>query len=137
MHGLSIFSKEPPKTSCALLPGKLKLECLYTKTWNYARIMEMQKLKKFWHSLGPGLIVGAADDDPAGIVIYALAGAKFGLSVLWTVLGTLPFMIIIQRMCGRIGLVSGRGLAGNIRKHYPGWILFGIAIMISVNVYGY
>ncbi|OGN34805.1 MAG: hypothetical protein A3I39_00250 [Candidatus Yanofskybacteria bacterium RIFCSPLOWO2_02_FULL_47_9b] len=93
----------------------------------------MRKLKKFWHSLGPGLIVGAADDDPAGIVIYALAGAKFGLSVLWTVLGTLPFMIIIQRMCGRIGLVSGRGLAGNIRKHYPGWILFGIAIMISVS----
>src|SRR3989344_5599569 len=66
----------------------------------------MRNLKKFWRSLGPGIIVGAADDDPAGIAIYALAGAKFGLTVLWTVLGTLPFMIIIQRMCGRIGLVS-------------------------------
>ncbi len=90
------------------------------------------KLKKFWHTLGPGLVVGAADDDPAGIAIYALAGAKFGLSVLWTVLATLPFMIIIQRMCGRIGLISGKGLAGNMRKHYPSWVLLVITVLISI-----
>lgn len=92
----------------------------------------MGKLKSFWRSLGPGLVVGAADDDPAGITIYALAGAKFGLSVLWTVLGTLPFMIIIQRMAGRIGLISGRGLAGNMKKHYPLWMLLFITLLISV-----
>ena len=82
--------------------------------------------------MGPGLVVGAADDDPAGIAIYALAGAKFGLSVLWTVLGTLPFMIIIQRMAGRIGLVSGKGLAGNMKKYYPQWMLIFITLLISV-----
>lgn len=89
-------------------------------------------LKSFWKSLGPGLVVGAADDDPAGIAIYAIAGAKFGLSVLWTVLATLPFMIIIQRMAGRIGLVSGKGLAGNMKKHYPHWMLLFITLLISV-----
>ncbi|MEK9157930.1 MAG: Nramp family divalent metal transporter [Patescibacteria group bacterium] len=92
----------------------------------------MRRLKSFWKSLGPGLVVGAADDDPAGIAIYALAGAKFGLSVLWTVFATLPFMIIIQRMAGRIGLVSGRGLAGNMKKHYPSWMLIFITILISI-----
>ena len=92
----------------------------------------MGKLKSFWRSLGPGLVVGAADDDPAGITIYALAGAKFGLSVLWTVLATLPFMIIIQRMAGRIGLISGKGLAGNMKKHYPLWMLIFITLLISV-----
>lgn len=83
--------------------------------------------------MGPGLVVGAADDDPAGITIYALAGAKFGLSVLWTVLATLPFMVIIQRMAGRIGLISGKGLAGNMKKHYPLWMLLFITILISAS----
>ena len=92
----------------------------------------MGRLKSFWKSLGPGLVVGAADDDPAGIAIYAIAGAKFGLSVLWTVFATLPFMIIIQRMAGRIGLVSGRGLAGNMKRHYPSWMLLFITLLISV-----
>src|SRR3990167_10962676 len=90
----------------------------------------MDKLKSFWRSLGPGLVVGAADDDPAGIAIYAIAGAKFGLSVLCTVLATLPFMIIIQRMAGRIGLVSGKGLAGNMKRFYPKWIIISVALII-------
>lgn len=90
------------------------------------------KIRKFWKSLGPGLIVGAADDDPAGITIYALAGAKFGLAVLWTVLGTLPFMVIIQNMAGRIGLISGKGLAANMKKHYPLWMLVVITTLIAV-----
>ncbi len=89
-------------------------------------------LVSFWRSLGPGLVVGAADDDPSGIAIYAIAGAKFGLAVLWTVLATLPFMIIIQRMSGRIGLVSGKGLAGNMKRHYPMPMLFFITILISL-----
>lgn len=92
----------------------------------------MGKLRKFWRGLGPGLVVGAADDDVSGITIYALAGAKFGLAMLWTVLATLPFMIVIQRMCGRIGLISGKGLAANMKKHYPKWILFVVTIAILI-----
>ncbi len=90
----------------------------------------MNKLKKFWSSLGPGLITGAADDDPSGIAVYAIAGAKFGLAALWTAIFTLPFMIVIQRMAGRIGLISGKGLAGNIKKYYPAWLLLIITFLI-------
>ena len=90
------------------------------------------KLKEFWESLGPGLVTGAADDDPSGIVTYSVAGAKFGLATLWTALFTIPFMVIIQRMAGRIGLISGKGLAGNMKKHYPKWILVSIALLIVV-----
>lgn len=90
----------------------------------------LKKLRNFWRQLGPGLITGAADDDPSGIVTYAVAGAKFGLAALWTALATLPFMIITQRMAGRIGLISGRGLAGNMKRHYPKWILIVIATFI-------
>ncbi|MEK7154075.1 MAG: Nramp family divalent metal transporter [Patescibacteria group bacterium] len=93
-----------------------------------ARVLE--KIKTFWRQLGPGLITGAADDDPSGIVTYAVAGAKLGLAALWTALATLPFMIITQRMAGRIGLISGRGLAGNMKKYYPKWILIIIATLI-------
>ncbi len=88
------------------------------------------KLKNFWRQLGPGLITGAADDDPSGIVTYAVAGARLGLAALWTALFTLPFIIITQRMAGRIGLISGRGLAGNMKKYYPKWILLIVAILI-------
>lgn len=94
----------------------------------------LQKLKSFWKSLGPGLITGASDDDPSSIVVYAVTGAKFGLGALWTALFTVPFMIVIQRMAGRIGLVTGKGLAGNMKKHYPAWILISITILIvSIN----
>ncbi|HZZ99629.1 MAG TPA: Nramp family divalent metal transporter [Candidatus Paceibacterota bacterium] len=92
----------------------------------------MGKFKNFWKSLGPGFITGAADDDPAGIAIYSIAGAKFGLSMLWTVIAALPFLVVIQRMCGRIGLISGRGLAGNMKKHYPAWILFIVALSVLI-----
>lgn len=90
----------------------------------------MASLKSFWKSLGPGLITGAADDDPSGIATYSIAGAKFGLATLWTVIVMLPFMVVIQRMSGRIGLVSGRGLAGNMKKHYPKWILLIVTLII-------
>src|SRR3989344_6164082 len=92
----------------------------------------MGRLKNFWRRLGPGLITGAADDDPSGIVTYSIAGAKFGLATLWMVLVTLPFMVIIQRMAGRIGLVSGKGLAGNMKKHYPKAFLVVIALIVVI-----
>jgi NRAMP (natural resistance-associated macrophage protein)-like metal ion transporter len=76
--------------------------------------------------LGPGLITGAADDDPSGIATYSQAGAQFGFNLLWTVLFTYPLMVGIQVVSARIGRVSGHGLATNIRRHYPAWLLYGI-----------
>lgn len=91
-----------------------------------------KKLKKLWKSLGPGLITGASDDEPSGIATYSIAGAKFGLLSLWMVLFTLPLMIAIQEMSAKIGRVSNKGLAGNMKKHYPKWLLLSIASLIVV-----
>ena len=76
--------------------------------------------------IGPGLITGAADDDPSGIATYSQAGAQFGFSMLWTIWFTYPLMAAIQIICARIGRVSGRGLATHMRRHYPAWLLYSI-----------
>src|SRR3954469_10783659 len=84
--------------------------------------------------LGPGLITGAADDDPSGIATYSQAGAQYGFGLLWSVLLTTPLMIGIQIVSARIGRVSGHGLAANIRDHYPPWLLHGIvALLVTAN----
>ena len=84
--------------------------------------------------MGPGLITGASDDEPSGIATYTIAAAKYGLASLWMALFTLPLMITIQEMSARIGRVSNLGLAGNMKKHYPRWLLFSIAFLIvTVN----
>lgn len=85
-------------------------------------LRDYQWLKK----LGPGLITGAADDDPSGIATYSQAGAQFGFNMLWTVVFSYPLMAGIQMISARIGRVSGRGLAANIRLHYPHWLLYAI-----------
>lgn len=82
--------------------------------------------------LGPGLITGAADDDPSGIATYSQAGAQFGFNMLWTVLFTYPLMVGIQVVSARIGRVSGQGLATNIRLHYPAWLLYSIVGLLLV-----
>jgi len=78
---------------------------------------------RFLRVLGPGLITGASDDDPSGIATYSQAGAQFGFSITWTMLFSYPLMSVIQEISGRIGRTTGIGLAGNIRKHYPNWLL--------------
>ncbi|OGH17774.1 MAG: iron transporter [Candidatus Levybacteria bacterium RIFCSPHIGHO2_01_FULL_40_15b] len=88
-----------------------------------------KKLKKLLSVLGPGFITGASDDDPSGIATYAQTGAQFGYQQLWTAPFSFPFMTVIQEMCGRIGLVTGRGLAGVIKKHYSRPILY-IAVLV-------
>ena len=70
-------------------------------------------------TLGPGLITGAADDDPSGISTYSVTGASFGYMPLWTALFSFPLMAAVQLMCARLGLVTGRGLAGVVRRNYP------------------
>ncbi len=82
--------------------------------------------------LGPGLITGAADDDPSGIATYSQAGAQFGFNTLWTVLLTYPLMVGIQIVSARIGRVSGHGLATNIRRHYPAWLLYGVVGLLLI-----
>jgi NRAMP (natural resistance-associated macrophage protein)-like metal ion transporter len=89
----------------------------------------------WWSSLGPGLITGAADDDPSGIATYAQAGAQFGFSLSWTLLITYPMMVVIQEISARVGRTTGRGIAGNLRRHYPAWLLHGIVVLLcAANV---
>ena len=74
--------------------------------------------EEYWDTLGPGLTTGAADDDPSGIATYSQTGARWGFSLLWLAAFTFPLMAVVQEMCARIGLVTGRGLAGNIKRNY-------------------
>lgn len=88
-----------------------------------------------WRLLGPGLITGAADDDPSGIATYAQAGAQFAFGLGWTLIACYPLMVAIQAICARIGRTTGVGIAGNLRRHYPAWILQVIvALLFCANV---
>ncbi|HET9010793.1 MAG TPA: Nramp family divalent metal transporter [Gemmatimonadaceae bacterium] len=89
-------------------------------------------VRGFWKSLGPGIISGAADDDPSGIATYSIAGAQYGTSLLWTALFTWPMMMAVQSMCARIGMVTGRGLAGALRHKLPRTTLFVAAVVLFV-----
>lgn len=93
---------------------------------------QVKKARSFWKGLGPGLITGAADDDPSGIATYSQTGAGYGFQFLWLALFTFPFMAIVQEMCARIGLMTGRGLAGNIRINYPKWVLYTCALSLFI-----
>jgi Mn2+/Fe2+ NRAMP family transporter len=84
--------------------------------------------------LGPGLITGAADDDPSGIATYSQVGAQFGFGLAWTMLFSLPFMIVIQEISGRIGCATGHGLADNLRRHYSSWIVRLIVSLLLIGV---
>ena len=91
-------------------------------------------LKKLSKILGPGFITGASDDDPSGIATYSQTGAQFGYGQLWTALFSIPFMTVIQEMCGRIGMVTGKGLAGVIKSNYSRAILyFTVTILLVAN----
>lgn len=92
------------------------------------KIKSEKNKSTIWKSLGPGLITGASDDDPSGIATYSQAGAAYGYSLLWTSLFTYPMMATLQEMCARIGLVSGKGLAGVVREFYPRWVNYVVII---------
>src|SRR6202047_3110493 len=83
----------------------------------------LSRLPIYLKALGPGIVTGAADDDPSGIATYSQIGAQFGFAMLWTMLFSYPLMAAIQEISGRIGRTTGRGVAGNIRRHYPTWLL--------------
>lgn len=86
--------------------------------------------KKLLHLMGPGLITGASDNDPSGVATYSQAGAQFGFGLLWTMVFIYPFMAGIQEISARIGRVTGHGIAGNLRRYYPKWLTYTIAVLI-------
>ncbi len=94
----------------------------------------MRRLRRFVAQLGPGLVTGAADDDPSGVVTYSIAGARYGTALLWTTLLTWPLMTAVQLMCSRVGMVTGRGLVGALRQRVPpGVILLGALGLLVAN----
>jgi NRAMP (natural resistance-associated macrophage protein)-like metal ion transporter len=95
-------------------------------------ISQIKKARGYWNNLGPGLITGAADDDPAGIATYSQTGAQYGFQFLWLSPLTFPLMATVQEMCARIGLTTGRGLAGNIRINYSKKVLYLCAFLLLV-----
>lgn len=96
----------------------------------------MGKIRNYWKKLGPGLVTGASDDDPSGIATYSQTGAKYGFQFLWLSLFTYPLMSIVQEMCARIGLVTGKGLAANIRTHFPRPVLIiSTLLLLCANIF--
>ena len=95
-------------------------------------------VRRFFSLLGPGLITGAADDDPSGVATYTIAGAQLGTSLLWTAFITWPLMGCVQFICARIGMVTGLGLAGALRQKTSRWMLIVAALALfganSINV---
>ncbi len=97
---------------------------------NIPTVKPLKKTKEYWNVLGPGLTTGASDDDPSGIATYSQAGAQFGFQLLWLAPITFPMMSLVQEMCARIGIVTGRGLAGNIRTHFSKRILYVTTLLL-------
>jgi NRAMP (natural resistance-associated macrophage protein)-like metal ion transporter len=122
------------------MPGR------WSREWNASRQVELwlrepeghthNPLVRYFRTLGPGLVTGASDDDPSGITTYSVAGAAFGYALLWTALASFPLMAAIQLICARIGLVTGFGLAGAVRRHYPRAFLYAACLLLLVaNVF--
>ncbi len=93
------------------------------------------RLTRFFKALGPGLVTGAADDDPSGIGTHSQVGAQFGYGLAWTFVFSFPLMVVIQEVAGEIGRVTGRGIAANLRRHYPRIVLwFMVSLLLIANV---
>lgn len=89
-----------------------------------------KEVEEYWDKLGPGLTTGASDDDPSGIATYSQAGAVYGFQLIWMSLFTFPLMAVVQEMCARIGMVTGQGLAANIRRYYSRTVLYVCTILL-------
>lgn len=110
------------------------LDATLKKTEQVARSLpsskSAKKARQYWNILGPGLTTGAADDDPSGIATYSQTGAQYGFQLLWLSAFTFPLMALVQEMCARIGMVTGRGLASNIRTHFSKRVLYICTILL-------
>jgi NRAMP (natural resistance-associated macrophage protein)-like metal ion transporter len=114
--------KKPAKTETNTKKDKKKNDSRKSKT----------SVRSMFQMFGPGIITGASDDDPSGIATYSQAGAKFGLGMLWMALFQLPMMIVVQEMCARIGLVTGKGLAGVIKLRYSKRVVYPISTLLII-----
>jgi len=112
------------------------IEQLFLKPYRSRALMPSRPSKsRLLRVLGPGLITGASDDDPSGIATYSQAGAQLGYAITWTMLFSYPLMVVIQEISARIGRTTGKGIAGNIRQHYPNWLLQAIvALLLVANI---
>ncbi|WP_348266103.1 divalent metal cation transporter [Edaphobacter paludis] len=116
-----------------LLASVLFMRSRHAKA-DYSTHPRFARLHRIARLFGPGLVTGAADDDPSGILTYSQSGAQFGLGQLWTALVMLPFLIAVQEMSARIALVTGQGIAATLRKHYSRHVLYGIVfLLIAAN----
>lgn len=88
--------------------------------------------RRWWRKVGPGLITGASDDDPSGLATYSQSGAGYGVQLAWTLVLTFPLMYAVQAISARIGRVTGNGIAGNLRKYYPNWLLQAVVMLLFV-----
>jgi NRAMP (natural resistance-associated macrophage protein)-like metal ion transporter len=105
-------------------------------TWlcHHAGVSLRARAASVWRILGPGFVTGSSDDDPSGIQTYSQTGAQFGYSQLWVAVWTYPSMSAIQEICGRIGMVTGRGLASVPRKHYSRPVLYvAVLLLLTAN----
>ncbi len=127
------MSQKPRIEKIAELPASA-LENTITTTEKFAHGLPqsrpIKKTREYWNVLGPGLTTGASDDDPSGIATYSQAGAQYGFGLLWLSIFTFPLMAIVQEMCARIGLVTGRGLAGNIRAYFSRRVLYICTLLL-------
>jgi NRAMP (natural resistance-associated macrophage protein)-like metal ion transporter len=98
----------------------------------FRRRAKQKGIGRFLRILGPGIVTGAADDDPSGIATYSQGGAQFGLHMPWTMLFTLPLMTAVQEACARVGAVTGKGLAAAVREHYPKKVLYPVVALVVV-----
>ncbi len=114
--------KKVAETPAEVLQKGVEATEQITKNVNLGK--PIKDAKDYWKLLGPGLTTGASDDDPSGIATYSQQGAQTGFHLIWLALFTFPFMAVVQEMCARIGLETGQGLAANIRRYYPKWVLY-------------
>jgi NRAMP (natural resistance-associated macrophage protein)-like metal ion transporter len=96
------------------------------------RVRAGSLLQRLWRGLGPGLVTGAADDDPSGIATHSQIGAQFGYALSWTFVLSFPLMVVIQEVAAQIGCVTGRGIARNLRRHYSPWLLRSVVTLLLV-----
>src|SRR5664279_3796452 len=89
----------------------------------------LHQAKRFWKTLGPGLITGASDDDPSAITTFSQAGAGYGLKTLWMAVLAYPILAIIEEMCALIGIVTGKGLTSVVKQYYPRWLLYTLILL--------
>jgi Mn2+/Fe2+ NRAMP family transporter len=122
----------PVPRDTPLIPPQTRLHQWRQPRWAAQRDLRPVEKRGILGFLGPGLITGAADDDPSGIATYSQVGAQFGYGMTWLMLFSFPLMAAIQEISGRIGRVTGKGIAGNVDDHYSPWLLRFIVLLLIV-----